>query len=211
MHAGWAFIESRPIHRTATRDWRISTSLAYNRQMPVTIRAFGHRDVDAIAVIHAAAWRLAYRGIVSDAYLDGNLEADRRAAWRTLLAASDFGPGWMAMDGDIPVGFINLRPRIDPTWGTQVDHLHVLPAWHGRGIGRELLHTAAQWCREHTPDAGLFLWVYVENRAARRFYARMGGREVGEGMRTSGEGGQVSGVRVAWEAPAQLSSPAELG
>ena len=175
--------------------------------MPVRIRPVVHRDIHAIAAIHTAAWRLAYRDIVSDAYLDGDLEGDRRAVWTERLARSDTGLGWMAQDGDRPVGFIYLRPRIDPAWGTQVDNLHVLPAWHGRGIGRELLQTAATWGREHAPNAGLFLWVYVENRAARAFYARMGGREVGEGMRTSGEGGQVPGVRVAWEAPVRLGAP----
>ncbi len=169
--------------------------------MPLRLHAVDPRDVNALAAIHAAAWRVAYRGILSDAYLEGDLEADRRAAWQRKLASVDFGPAWMALDGDTPVGFIDLRPTIDPIWGIQVDHLHVLPARHGRGIGRELLRTAARWCGEHAPDAGLFLWVYVENRAARAFYARMGGCEVEEGLRTSGEGGQVPAVRVAWEVP----------
>ena len=169
--------------------------------MPARIRLIDHQDADAIAVIHAAAWRVAYRGILSDGYLDGDLAGDRRAVWTERLAEPGFGPGWMALDDERPVGFIYLRPRIDPVWGTQVDNLHVLPAWHGRGIGRQLLDQAAAWCRAYTPHTGLFLWVYVENHSARGFYARMGGREVGEGMRASGEGGQVPGVRVAWEAP----------
>ena len=190
-------------------NWRSGASEAYNRQMPVHIRSFDHGDIDAIAAIHAAAWRLAYRGILSDGYLDGDLEGDRRDVWTERLAQPDEGPGWMALDGDRPVGFIHLRPRIDPVWGTQVNNLHVLPAWHGRGVGRQLLERAAAWCRAYTPNTGLFLWVYGENHAARGFYARMGGREMDEGMRTSGEGGHIPAVRVAWEAPVRLSSPTE--
>lgn len=36
-------------------------------------------DADAIAGLHAASWRENYRGILSDAFLDGEVEADRAA------------------------------------------------------------------------------------------------------------------------------------
>lgn len=170
----------------------------------VKIRSITVEDVAAIAAIHAAGWRHAYRGIVRDGYLDGDLEGDRRRAWTTLLASPSFGPGWIAHEDGAPVGFIDLTPRADPRWGTQVEHLHVLPSSHGRGVGRALMRTAGAWCQEHAPEVGLFLWVLTGNRGGRQFYARMGGEEVESGLRLSGEGEQVPAFRVVWPAPLQI-------
>ena len=39
-------------------------------------------DANAIAAVHAESWRTAYRGILSDAYLDGPIDAERRRLWR---------------------------------------------------------------------------------------------------------------------------------
>jgi hypothetical protein len=39
-------------------------------------------DADAIAVLHAESWRRAYRGHLSDAYLDGPIFKDRTSVWR---------------------------------------------------------------------------------------------------------------------------------
>ena len=38
-------------------------------------------DAPGIAALHAASWRRAYRGMLSDEYLDNDLEADRTSVW----------------------------------------------------------------------------------------------------------------------------------
>ncbi len=59
-----------------------------------------------------------------------------------------------------------------------LDHLYVVPAWQGRGIGGALLDRA----RRENPG-GLSLWAFVANHRAIAFYGRAGFVEV---LRTDG-------------------------
>jgi GNAT superfamily N-acetyltransferase len=72
---------------------------------------------------------------------------------------------------DVIVGFSAVRDG----W---LDHLYVLPAWQGVGIGGKLLD------RSMTENpTGLHLWAFAANRRALAFYARAGFVEV---LRTDG-------------------------
>ena len=76
-------------------------------------------DLPSIAKLHAASWRAAYRGIFSDEFLDGDLEADRMQSWmgvvdrlapkdRLLIATHDmmgalgFVSGWTSREMTFP-------------------------------------------------------------------------------------------------------------
>jgi putative acetyltransferase len=63
-------------------------------------------------------------------------------------------------DGTV-AGFIAFRPG----W---IDHLYVLPAFRGQGLGTRLLALA---CATHPR---LELWTFQRNAGARRFYERHG-------------------------------------
>jgi len=69
---------------------------------------------------------------------------------------------WVAEQDGTCVGVLVL----DEAW---LDHLYVLPAWTGRGIGSLLLATA----RALRP-AGFDLWVFQTNTAAQGFYEQHG-------------------------------------
>ena len=56
------------------------------------------------------------------------------------------------------------------------DNLHVLPRFRGTNIGGHLLARGEDWARRHD-QAQLYLWVFEENHAARRFYRREGWRD----------------------------------
>ena len=45
------------------------------------LRVAGRSDAAAIAALHADSWRRHYRGAYSDAFLDGDVHADRLAVW----------------------------------------------------------------------------------------------------------------------------------
>lgn len=171
---------------------------------PVQIQPFTTTEASAIASLHAASWRRAYRGILTDTFLGDALEQERRAHWSDKLHASKAGYGWLARVGEWPAGFVFVRPHEDAQWGTLVDNLHVLAAHQGRGIGRLLLHTVADWARHNVPDSGIHLWVFADNRAAREFYARVGGKEVELVDREASDGRLLPEYRVAWDSPASL-------
>ena len=168
------------------------------------IESFDSAAVPTIARLHATSWRKAYRGILTDTYLDDDLEAERRTVWTVKLAAPDAGPGWLARVNNEAVGFVYVRPREDPRWGTLVDNLHVLAGHQGLGIGRLLLHTVGTWTSAHAPNAAIHLWVFAENYPAREFYRLMGGAEVEFVDRAASDGRDLPEYRVAWTSPAAL-------
>jgi len=171
----------------------------------ITLRRAGSDDWAVVAAIHAASWRSVYRGIYPDAYLDEEAPEERRAFWRAALAEMDpeLDAVFLAEEGGEAIGFACLQREAEAA-GPLLDNLHMLPERTGEGIGRRLIRAAAAWLVSKEPEAALQLGVWKDNVAARRFYARLGGREVEEfALETTG-GGTALQVRVRWERAADL-------
>ncbi len=176
--------------------------------MSATLHPITLADLDTIATLHAASWRRAYRGILGDDYLDGDLVAERTAVWREKLNEGA-GLGWIVRVDGAAAGFVFVRPRADATWGTLVDNLHVLPEYGGQGFGRQLLHQVGSWCATHTPDVGIYLWVFTDNVHARMFYSQASGAEVESIEQLASDGRVLPEQRVAWESPQALMDGTE--
>jgi ribosomal protein S18 acetylase RimI-like enzyme len=173
---------------------------------PITLRRAGPDDWAAVAAIHAASWRSAYRGIYPDAYLDDEVPEERRAFWRAALAEMEpeLDAAFLAEQAGVPVGFACVRRRAEAA-GPLLDNLHVLPERKGEGIGRRLIGAASAWLVAREAQAALQLVVWKDNVAARGFYARLGGREVAEFEVETPGGGSAAQVRVRWERAADLA------
>jgi ribosomal protein S18 acetylase RimI-like enzyme len=133
-------------------------------------------DADAIAQLHVLSWRGSYRGILPDAYLDGDVEAERADAWARYF--DEPPPGAVAFvapgAGQSLDGFIALEAGHERGYDAVIENLHVAPGARGCGLGKKLLATAAT----HLIGAGgasTCLWVYDANRAAIDFYKAIGG------------------------------------
>ncbi len=128
-----------------------------------------------VATLHAASWKVAYRGIFNDAYLDGEVEAERLNHWRLRVPELAAGTGeiFLARLAGDAVGFVCIEIGTEGEWGAYVDNLHVLPDLRGQRIGSLLLARAAQWARAHG-EKQLYLWVFEANLQARHFYEREG-------------------------------------
>lgn len=175
----------------------------------ITFRKIDAGDAEVIAAMHRASWRTAYRGIMRDEYLDGEIAEERLGEWRRRLSPPhEDSLGWIALDDGAPAGFIFGFQHEHDCWGTIIDNLHVLPEWKGRGIGRELMARFATTLIERGDTAGVFLWVYEKNVAARRFYTVAGGKMVEETDYSVPGGGTARILRMTWSHPTELRSAA---
>jgi GNAT superfamily N-acetyltransferase len=171
----------------------------------VRLRPAVPSDAGRIAALHADSWRRHYRGAFSDAYLDGDVVADRRAVWTQRLDAADPSLATVvAEDRGALVGFAHTVLDEDPGWGALVDNLHVVNSAQGRGIGTLLMAWSAGVVLGRGQTARLHLWVLEDNVAAQRFYEARGGRPVEREASEPPGGGTIVGIRYVWPDPTTL-------
>lgn len=159
--------------------------------MPATIRAAVPADAEEISRVHIATWQRAYRGQVSDAFLDGLSDRieGRVAWWRERLAAG--ATALVTRDGEQLTGFVGFgaaEPPTAPALG-EVYAIYVDAPYWDRGHGRALMSGALEALRGRGFAAAV-LWVLESNVRARRFYER-GGWAVDGGTKTEAIGGET--------------------
>lgn len=147
----------------------------------ITLRPATPADAPAMAALHLAAWREAYRGLAPQAAWDRLDEATRRDRWTATLARPAAPQAvLLAEDEGRLRGFGAAVAPSEAVFGHrgEVRHLYVDPAAQGQGIGRRLMAALAAeiagW-----DYAGLALAVVEGNAPAMAFYRRLGGREAG--------------------------------
>ncbi|WP_454722627.1 MULTISPECIES: N-acetyltransferase family protein [Cupriavidus] len=161
----------------------------------------GPRDAALVASLHARSWQHAYRGILPGDYLERDAPAQRLRTWHARLVEGAEGPLEVTLarvDGE-PAGFSCLQPHAEPESGIYLDNLHVMPQWHGTGVGKRLFSACARRVAAGWPGQPLFLYVLDANAQAREFYRRLGGTE-GEPFEDPfpGTGLMVAARRVTW-------------
>jgi ribosomal protein S18 acetylase RimI-like enzyme len=167
----------------------------------VRIRPAHIEDAEAIANLHANSWRVAYRGILSDEFLDNEVATDRLKTWQDKFnCAKNNQKIWVAEDSDDLAGFICIYGDEHETLGTFIDNLHVAAAHQGQGIGRQLMHTVAEWVNHHCASKGLYLEVLADNQQAQRFYQGLAGKPVkSQWWQPPGDGEKVKEWLYAWQ------------
>lgn len=147
----------------------------------VVIRPPRPHDARGLAETHIAAWRAAYRGVMSEAFLDG-LDVERReAAWRRAIAAPPEGtvPLVADMAGQI-AGFVIVGSPEDEAIQNGADNgagqlyaINLHPDHWRQGIGTLLLQAAEERLRD-LKYGSAYLWVEQSNERAIAFYDRYG-------------------------------------
>lgn len=163
------------------------------------LRIASGTDAGVIAQLHAASWRIAYRGILLDEYLDNDLAGERTAYWTkkmTVLNPSEFVILAEDQQG-IAEGFISVMDEPEMGFSALVDNLHVRPDLKGRGIGRLMMRRAADRLTE-SGRHNYYLWVLNGNEPAAHFYRSIGGVAADEKTVPFG-GKQVKATRFVWE------------
>ncbi|MCI0635685.1 MAG: GNAT family N-acetyltransferase [Actinobacteria bacterium] len=141
------------------------------------IREANAADADVLGGIHVRAWQAAYRGQLSDEFLDELSVDDRAEQWRSSLQASH--EGWRTWVADVdgrPVGWATTGPSEDADADPRTAELYAIylePERVGTGVGRRLFEHAVGDLRDRGFGAAT-LWVLETNDPARRFYEAAG-------------------------------------
>ena len=167
--------------------------------MSIIIRAAQRPDADAIAAAHTSGWRVGYRGLFPDEYLDSDQFANDHAAmwcqWTWNGANDDRGAHlFVAEQHGAVIGFGSVGPERDqPSCHIDADVVVATPpiprgevyafylhadAW-GTGAAAPLLQTCQQALIESGFSSAV-LWVLRDNPRARAFYEKMGWTPTGE-------------------------------
>jgi GNAT superfamily N-acetyltransferase len=171
----------------------------------ITLREAQFSDHTAIAKLHADNWRQHYRGILSEHYLDIEVEKDRLDTWYERLrspAENQFIT--LAMQDDTIVGFCCIFLNDDLVFGSLVDNFHVTPNHQRSGIGKMLMKESAKLIRDKSNSGKMYLWVFEANKNARIVYERLGG-SCFETIDKENEDGTVSKTcRYTWDDVSKL-------
>jgi ribosomal protein S18 acetylase RimI-like enzyme len=129
------------------------------------------------AYVHLTAWREAYRGLVSQEYLDGMRLA--RSEESALYAFRSGFNTLLVKDGDEIVGFADYGSYRgdDLENASEVYAIYLLSPYYGQGIGAMLMSAALQGMPDYDE---VVVWVLKGNERAIRFYERFGFRFDGE-------------------------------
>ena len=145
----------------------------------LTLRDATVEDLALVNDIHVRSRRAAYRGQVSDEYLDATMPTASLADWQAKLPGLLAGGGrvLIAQAGGAPIGFVcAVAPDADGS--VYVNNLHALPQHKGLGAGTALLEGVARWARTAGARA-MHLKVLETNAAAIGFYESRGWHCVG--------------------------------
>lgn len=144
----------------------------------MTIRLAVREDARAIAEVHVAAWRWAYRELMPREVLD-DLSIDRRESqWAEWLDAGDAKAIiFVATDDAARVtGFVAAGHERDDTGEAALGEIYALyqvERAHRTGLGRALVNAAIDALRARG-FAACTLWALASNQTARGFYEAVG-------------------------------------
>ena len=145
--------------------------------MSVTIRAATPKDARAIADVHVASWRWAYREDLPASALEGRTVEDREQMWTQWFASREPAADVLVAEEDARiVGFSGFGVSRDDgaTEATgEIRTIYLLEQAAGKGIGRDLFARANERLRELGYSRAT-LWVLETNERSRRFYEKAG-------------------------------------
>jgi len=148
--------------------------------MSIRVRKANADDAEAIARVQVDTWRTTYQGIVSEEYLSNRSYDRPRRMWeRFLLDEKSQNSVYVAEDDSGKVlGFVSCGPDRDndPTYRGETYAVYVLQETQMRGIGRELMLTAAKDLMSRGFNS-MIVWVLADN-PSRHFYEKLGGIRV---------------------------------
>ena len=147
----------------------------------MNIREATSGDAEAIADIHIASWRFAYRGIMDDTILDSMDRRKKISAWIEAIDTLGWSVFVSEANGKI-TGFIHISEYRDSDLDTstvgEIASLYISPELVGTGVGASLFSEGIHQLKQQG-YANVALWVLEQNSRSIAFYEKFGFRRDG--------------------------------
>ena len=140
----------------------------------ISVRMARLGDEESIALVHDAAWRDAYRGVIPGRELERMVERRGPAWWRQAIRA---GTRLIVLDfADIIAGYASYGRNRMPTlnYGGEIFELYLMPEYQGVGLGKRMFEAARADLAAHGFPT-FVVWALGGNDRAIEFYRRRGG------------------------------------
>lgn len=157
-------------------------------------------DAGALGALHVASWKLTYRGLIADDYLDRLDPGERGRGWAARLTAPTPGRAtWVGEVNEQVIGFVSCGPSRDDGAAPEVGELYGIyldPPQVGSGHGRRLFEACVVDLRQRG-FRQMTLWVLRGNEGAEGFYRHMGLTPDGATKLVTREGVEFDEYRLA--------------
>lgn len=142
--------------------------------MSVIIKTATIKDSKIISEIHALSWKVAYKGIIPQEYLDDLKDDFWVIAFQNWIS-NNILTVQLLCENETPVGCIAYGKARDEKfldWG-EIVSIYILPDYWRKGYGHKLLETALTDMKSKGYQ-NCYLWVLRDNYRAKKFYEKYG-------------------------------------
>lgn len=137
------------------------------------IRYYEEKDIEQVAKIITDDWKIAYRGIIDDEYLDSLNYKDREERIRSKYQKQK---SIVYVEEGVVKGYSRFGINRDEEKNLgELYALYIKPDERGKGIGGRLLKETARILKKRGYKE-MILWCLEENKNGRSFYEKMGGK-----------------------------------
>lgn len=136
------------------------------------IREIRSSDIVSVAEAHSAAWRVAFRGILSDSLLSDFGGTALEQIWAEIICRPN-RTNLVAIESDRAIGFVGFQSAPNDSGEAEIIGIYVHPEFWRLGAGSALLSEAVIRIAASSARS-TFLWTMNENRISQRFYEKQG-------------------------------------
>jgi len=148
--------------------------------MEIVIRNIKEQDIPAVVDIQVEGWKVAYKGIIEDTYLNSMSKEERIEKRKKDYKQGAF---IVAEINNEIVGFCRYYDKVISADGDGCDSelmaIYVKPTLKHQGIGKKIFNYVKLKLKS-IGKKKMVLWCLKDNYASRKFYESMGGVIVGE-------------------------------
>lgn len=164
------------------------------------VRSATYSDYDAIAALHATSWKSTYRGILSDHFLDTEVQNELINMWHNRLRSPAANQViTLVVQNDKIIGFACLYLNDSANFGSLLDNLHVSTNHQKLGVGKLLMRKCATSILDTGNSKKMYLWVFNANQSAKQVYEIWGGINIETVTKKNVDGTEANVCRYIWE------------